>query len=70
MQLVNEWFIKMHSILDFWSESDHGNWWGCAMEGYVESPEIAPIYDSASQQLKSRIEPLRDFVPRYLPIDA
>ena len=70
MQLVNEWCIKMQSIFDVWSESDHGKCWGRAMDGYGESPEIAPIYDSTSQQIKSRIEHLRGSVSRHVAVDA
>ena len=70
MTLVHEWCIKMQIIYSTWSESDHGNWWGRAMDSYGESPEITTIYDSATQQLRSRIDHLRDVCPRYPSIDA
>ena len=70
MHLVNEWCIKMQMIYDVWSESDHGNRWGRAMDGYGESPEITTIYDSATRQLRLRIYYLRDVCLRHVAIDA
>ena len=35
IQPVDEWRIKMQMIYDVWSESDHGSWWGRAMDGGI-----------------------------------
>ena len=69
MQLCKERCIKMQHIFDTWTEFDHGNWWGRAMDNYNASDEILPMYDHASVQLKTRIHHLRGFLSTHAGIN-